>query len=125
MLDDPSREGVGDGRLESVAYFDPEFSLFDEDEEDQAVVILLVTDFPFLRAADGEVLEHFVIERGKDIDDELSARALLERRELFVQRVRGALIEDAGLVGDERGGWWWNFEREDRRREGNESKQKG
>ena len=104
LFDDAPRERIRDRRLQPVTDFDPNLSLLDEDEEDQAVVVLLVADLPALGAADREVFEHFPTERGKDVDDELRAGGLLELRELVVERLGLRGIEQGRLIGVERGG---------------------
>jgi len=116
LIDHTPRKGVGDRPFQSVSDFDPNLSLFDEDEEDQTVVELLVADLPPLRAADREVFQRFPFQRWEGVDDELRARSLLEGRQLLIQRVRGAFAENSRLVGDERGRRRRNVERERRRR---------
>src|SRR6266567_1557901 len=69
-------EGVGNRSLEAVSRLDAKLPVLYEDEEDQAVVVLLVADLPLLGAADGEVLERIAVERAEDVDDELCARRL-------------------------------------------------
>src|SRR5439155_14084765 len=87
-------------RLETVADLDADLPLLRKDEEDQAVVVLLVANFPSLRAVDREIFERFILERGEDVDDELRAARLLEGLQLRVERFGRRSIHEAGLVGE-------------------------
>ena len=75
------------------------FRSFDEDEEDQTVVVLLLPHLPLLAQRDREVLDRLAFERGKDVDDELRAALLLEVAQLPVEQPRGP-SEQPGLVGE-------------------------
>ena len=114
LADDARRKRIGDRPFESIADFDADLLFFREDEEDQSVAVLLLTDAPLLRAANGEVLDRIAFERWQRVDDELRTALLLEVLELAIQRVGLSGIEQTGLVREPLGGGGWAVERGDR-----------
>src|SRR5262245_2376532 len=101
VVDDPFRGHVGDGPLEAVPDLDPDFPVLREDEEDGAVVGLLLTRPPLLRGADGEVLESEPLRDASiDPDEDLIRGVALELSELLVQSLGDARAEDVRPIGD-------------------------
>src|SRR5262249_55271266 len=85
---DSARRDVGQDSFEPVADLDAHFLVFDEHEEDDPVVFTLLSDTPFLRRADGEILEREPIENATVYPDEdLIVRLPLELLEPGVQRL--------------------------------------
>ena len=87
--------------LEAVAHLDADLPVLREDEEDRAVVLLLLARAPLLGGADGEVLEREALGNlPVDPDEDLVGGVPLELLEPRVQRLGLARAEDAGAVGD-------------------------
>ncbi len=112
--DDPLRERVGHRALEPIADLDPHPAIVFRDDHDDAIVGLAAADLPRFRDAQGELLDRLGLRALHHQHRNLAAFALLERRELLLERralargERRRSVDDAarearhGLLGRER-----------------------
>src|SRR5262245_2886792 len=77
VADDLRGLGVGQRALEPVADLDPQLSVLDEDDEEDAVVELLLAQAPLLEEAVRDVLEVLAVERFEAGDRHLGAGGAL------------------------------------------------
>src|SRR5262249_34957901 len=84
--DDPPRERVRHSALEPVTDLDPHTAIVFRDDDDDAVVRLPAADLPRLRYAQRELLDRLGLHALHHQHDNLTALALLERRELLLER---------------------------------------
>ncbi len=69
--------------LETVAHLDAHLPLVFRDEEDDAVIEFLLSDFPLFRDLDGEFLDGDALEVRHGEDGDLRGVGALELREFF------------------------------------------
>ena len=95
---------VVDDGLEAVTDFGPIFAVVGRDEEEDAVVLVLLSDAERFENLVGELLDRFAIEGIDGDDGELRPGFLLELEAERVDAGFGIEGDDAGKIGDVIGG---------------------
>ncbi len=97
-LDDRARDGVRQHAFQPVADLDPHLMLGWGDQQQHAVVLLLLPELPETEQPVRVVLDGCALERGHGRDHDLVRALRLLRRQLLVERRLRARIEHARLV---------------------------
>ena len=98
ILDDEPGDRVGERAFEPVADLDAHLALVRRDDQQHAVVLVLLADLPGAAELHAEILDRGALQRFQRDDDELVGGLGFERGELLGERVARRGIEDAGLV---------------------------
>jgi hypothetical protein len=61
---DAIRNGIGQNTFQTVANFEPKLTVFDGDQQDDAVIETFLADLPVFRDANAETFDVLAIERG-------------------------------------------------------------
>ena len=103
VLDDETRDGVGQRAFQPVADLDAHLALVRRDDQQRPVVRALLPDAPVAAELIAVVFDRGILQRAQGHDDDLVAALGLHRRELVGQRLPRRRVENVGFIDDTAG----------------------